>query len=194
MQMPTRKNNEVTTPFTAKSTLLLTVAYILSFFALSWYSSRGQLELTEYMAMEFDYTFSVPTGMSGYIMTLITSGLMSLLVAEIMMKIYYFFAYRYMRGFMPFSLKEFKANFRPFLIVRNILVGLLCLLCLTEDGYFIVFGLNMFEMLATMAVIFPFYFFMKKNYIKDGYGGRVLASFAIPFVIFNLITYITLLV
>ncbi len=191
--MPTRKDNNVITPFSENKSVWVNILYVISFFALNWYSSRGQLELTEYMAAEFGYTFSMSTGMGGYIMTLIISGLMSCLVAEVMMKLYYFFAYRYMRGLMPFSVIEFKRNFRPFLIIRNLIVGILSLLCLTENGYFIIFGLNLFEMLATMIVIFPFYFFMKKHYIKEGYGGRVLVSFAIPFVLFNLITYISLL-
>lgn len=195
MQMPTRKENTVTTPFTERKSIAMNIVYAISFFALCWYSSRGQLELTEYMASEYGYSLSmIPTNFAGYIMTLIISGLMSCLVAEVMMKLYYFFAYRYMRGLMPFSVNEFKTNFRPFLIIRNLIVGLLSLLCLTENGYFIIFGLNLFEMLATMIVIFPFYFFMKKYYIKDGYGGRVLVSFAIPFVLFNSITYISLLV
>ena len=194
MNMPTRKQQRVTTPFIGKNVPVITALYALSFVAANWYAARGQLELTEYVASSYGYSLTVPTGISGYIVTLIVSALTSFVVCEPVMKIYYFFAYRYMRGLLPFSVKEFKCNLRPFLAVKNVALGLLSLLCLTEDGYFIVFGLNMFDMLLTMITIFPFYFYMKKRYIADGYGGRVLVAFAVPFIVFNAITYVTLLV
>ncbi|MEG1519767.1 MAG: hypothetical protein RR458_02150, partial [Clostridia bacterium] len=109
---------------------------------------------------------------------------------ELFMTVYYFFGFQGMRGLLPFSNYEFKANIRPFMVVRNLIWAVLSATMFINGGYTIGIGYIIFENLATMIVFLPAFFFMKKYYIKDGYGGRVLWSIAVPYLIMSTMTTI----
>lgn len=188
--MPTRKQGKVNSPVAKINVILVYALLILTFCFANIYVARCEIDVIKQYATDYAVDFAMPTSATGLIITLITSSIMSVLLLELYMSVYYYFAYRHMRGFMPFSSSEFKSNLRPFMVLRNVIWGLLSLLAFLPSGYFIPLTISFFETLSNLIIVFPFYYYMKHYYIADGFGGRVLISFAFPLFIFTVISSI----
>lgn len=185
MTQITRKEGKIETRM---SRLNINIVYLLLFltFALAnLFYVRSEMSLIGYLIASYGLSFNIPSNVLTYIIFSIVNALISILLLEAVMTIYYFFSFQYMKGLTPFSLNEFKTNARPYLILRNVIWAVLASTMFLQGGYTIGFGMMFFEELSTMIIFFPLFFFMKKNYIKEGYGKNVLLSFAIPFFIFN---------
>ncbi len=184
MEIISRKQKEINTPFTKLNKWLVYAIMFVSFLFCDLYYIRTAFISTEVLMLQmFGMQVEMTSGM--YIAYLLFNALLQTIVLEVVFTIYYYFSYQSMRFFMPFSLKEFKANIRPFFIVRNLIWTGLSLLMLLPKGYFVGVGAVAFEMIANVIVFFPAFFFMKKYYIKEGWNSRILMSFAMTFIIFN---------
>ena len=188
--MPTRKQSKVESPLAKINVVLVYALLFITFCFANIYVARCEIDLIMQYSADYSVDFAVPTNTTGFIITLLTSSFTSVLLLELYMSMYYYFAYRHMRGFMPFSSKEFKNNLRPFMVLRNVIWGLLSLLAFLPSGYFIPLTVSFFETLSNLIIVFPFYYYMKKLYIVDGFGGKVLVSFAFPLFIFSVISSI----
>ena len=179
-----RKEGIIKSPFTKKNSIVVYILLFLTFLVTDLFGARSSFIVTIELAMQ-QLEMVMPATISMFILYVAISSAVSLLLLELYLTVYYFFAFQSMRGFMPFSVKEFKQNARPFFILRNIIWACLSGLMWIPGGYFIGIGTIIFEIMATMIVLFPLFFFMKKHFVKDGYAGKIFNSFIIPFVIYN---------
>ncbi len=179
-----RKEGVITTPFTKKHKILVYLLLFLTFLVTDVFSVRS--EFMWYTSLATEMTgIAIPLTLSTFVVYVVLDAIVSILLLELYLTVYYFFAFQSMRGFMPISNREFKENSRPFFIIRNIIWAGLSSLMWLPGGYFIGVGSLLFELIATMIILFPMFFFMKKHFVKDGYAGKIFNSFIIPFVIYN---------
>ena len=179
-----RKEGVITTPFTKKNSMIVYILLFLTFLVTDIFTARSQFVSTMATVSQMaDVVIPLTTGT--FIAFIVFNSIISLLLLELYLMVYYFFAFQSMRGFMPFSNKEFKENARPFFIIRNLIWAGLSGLMWIPGGYFIGVGYLLFEIIATMIVLFPMFFFMKKHFVKDGYAGKIFMNFVIPFLVYN---------
>lgn len=188
--MPTRKESKVESPAAKLNAVLVYALLFITFCFANIYIARCELEAIGQTVSDYEINFMIPTNTVGYLVVLLSLSLTNVLFLELYMSVYYYFAYRQMRGLLPFSSKEFKSNLRPFMVVRNLIWGALSLLAFLPSGYFIPMSISFFETLANLVIVFPFYYYMKNYYIADGFGGRVLTAFSFPLFIFSAISSI----
>lgn len=191
MTIYTRKSEKVTTAFTKANIYLVYALLFITFALANLFYARGNIELLGSVAKAYGLNIAITKGLSTYIFYLIVNGLISIVVLEVIASIYYMFAFKYMRGAMPFTIMEFKQNLRPFIVLRNVIWGVLSATMFLQGGYTIGVGYSFFESLATMIIFFPMFNFMNKNYVAKGYSKNLLLAFAVPFFIFNVVTVVT---
>lgn len=189
MNIFTRKDGEIVTPFTKMNQLWQYLAIFVTFTFTNLYILRGQFTTALQIYAELAETVILPTtGM--FIAYILLNALVSTILLEVFLSLYYFLAFQSIRGLMPFTNREFKSNIRPFMAIRNVIWALLSATMFIEGDFFLGVGYVLFENLATMIIFLPAFFYMKKRYIKDGYSAKVLTSFAMPYLIITTFTIV----
>ena len=184
-QMPSSRKEEKIVTFATKIPMF---AWIVLLFCSFIFANLFDLK----MLMEtYRQIFSLFEKFEGNIffnsLVILMSGAVEIGFLFLYFYVYNSIAQRYVRVKLPYTSKEFAHNIIPFFIIANILNGLMSLTMFVEGGIYISFGILFYEMFSIMLIFFPAFFFMKKHYIKDGYGEKILLSYAVPYVIIQLV-------
>ncbi len=179
-----RKQENITTPLQKINPILVGIMLVASFFVMDIYQARSEIFLVQLQLPSFNLD-PIQLSFRTVVLLMFMSAVLYTLINEIYMEVYYYFAYKGLNRRIPFTKREFKQNFRPFIILRNLMLAPLSLLKFINGGMFVAMGTFGFEFLTTSIVIILAFYYFKKHYIKEGYTRVVLLSFVIPFIAIN---------
>ncbi len=179
-----RKNGEIK-PIGSKIPWVIWILLLFVSFAFSGLFIT-KMTLNSYITMFADLIDSVD--MTAFFWgTVCVVAVMEILMTYVIVSVYNFIAGWSTRGEIPCNTRELFRNLVPFFVVRNLILGVLCLLMFVPSGIFVSVGLTAFEPIATMIVFLPAFNAIKKRYINQGYGKDVLQAYALPYLIFQVV-------
>ncbi len=159
---------------------------ICSFIPAQW--MMGELSMNETAAMLSEMMgILLSGGVAMRIAMHISSAVVAWFSFEIVAIIYYNLAFRFSLFTLPFTKWEFVRNLRVFMIGANLIQGLLSLLYLLPSNIMLGIGLMSFELFASVLAMIPFFLYMNRCYVQKGHSALVLRSMALPYLAFNLV-------
>lgn len=164
---------------------ILPIFVLISFIWLHLYSTTADLNVLNIHSTGFK-------SIEAYsIMSILMSGLFDYLIFELV-----FFLYKFILGFsiysfiVPRDILNFR--FRFWFIIRNIILGLIFNLRFFYP--YIGTYLCVFELTLNMALLIWFYFDIKRDYVEPLVGQFVFKTLSVPFVIYEVIVVISMMV
>ena len=164
---------------------ILPVFVLLSFIWLHLYSTTADLNVLNIHSTGFE-----SLGIYA-IFSILLAGLLDYVVFELV-----FLAYKFVLGFSVYSFiiprDILNFRFRFWYIVRNVILGFIFNLRFFYP--YITTYLCVFELILNMALLICFYFDIKRDYVEPLVGQFVFKTLSIPFVIYEIIAVVSMMV